>query len=409
MSTTTETPSRTTEFGAEVVTRTPVRDVTLAGGAGILALITLDNGFDHTKPNTFGPQSIALLTETVARLRERAETGEIAAVGVTGKPFVFAVGADLTGVPLIGARHQALEIARAGHAAFAALADLPVPTFAFVNGAAMGGGVELALSADYRSISAGVPAIALPEVFLGLVPGWGGCWLLPNLVGVENALKVIIENPLSQNRMLKGAEAYRLGMADTIFEPADFLEESIAWAARVVSGETSVERPEVDRDESAWATAVKKARGLADAKTGRRSKSPYAALDLVAAARTATREQGFAAENDVLADLIMSDELRAGLYAFDLVQKRARRPAGAPDQALARKVTKVGIVGAGLMASQLALLFVQRLQVPVVLTDVDAERAAKGVRYVHGELDKLAAKGRLNPDRTNRYRALGHR
>ena len=82
------------------------------------------------------------------------------------------------------------------------------------------------------------------------------------------------------------------------------------------------------------------------------------------AARTATRDEAFAAEDEALADLVMSDELRAGLYAFDLVQKRAKRPAGAPDKALARPVTKVGIVGAGLMASQLALLFARRLGVP---------------------------------------------
>ena len=155
-----------------------------------------------------------------------------------------------------------------------------------------------------------------------------------------------------------------------------------------------------------WAAAIAKAKGLADVKTGRQAKSPYAALDLLAAARTATREEGFAAEDEVLADLLMSDELRAGLYAFDLVQKRAKRPAGAPDKALARPVTKVGIVGAGLMASQLALLFIQRLQVPVVLTDIDDERVAKGVGYVHAELDKLAGKGRLGPDKLNRYKAL---
>ena len=95
----------------------------------------------------------------------------------------------------------------------------------------------------------------------------------------------------------------------------------------------------------------------------------------------------------------MSDELRAGLYAFDLVQRRAKRPAGAPDKALARPVTKVGVVGAGLMASQLALLFVRRLEVPVVLTDLDQERVDKGVGYVHAR-DRQAARARAGSART---------
>jgi 3-hydroxyacyl-CoA dehydrogenase len=102
----------------------------------------------------------------------------------------------------------------------------------------------------------------------------------------------------------------------------------------------------------------------------------------------------------------MSDELRAGLYSFNLVNKRAKRPAGAPDKSLARKVNKVGIVGAGLMASQLALLFVRRLKVPVVLTDVDQARVDKGVGYVHDEIDKLLARKRLSPDGANRLKAL---
>jgi len=390
----------------EVVTHTPVRDIALPGGAGTLALITLDNGFDHTRPNTFGPQTIAGLEHTVARLEERAEAGEIQAVGVTGKPFIFAVGADLKAVAQATSREQAIEVARAGHAAFGAIMDLPVPTFAFVNGAAMGGGVEIALACDYRSISAGVPAVALPETFLGLVPGWGGCYLLPNLVGPANALKVIIENPMNMNRMLKGPQAFELGLADAMFEPADFLEQSLLWAARVLTAETKVERPEISRDESEWAGAVTAAKALVDLKTGGRSPAPYRALQLVAAARTAGREEAFAAEDEALADLVMGDELRAGLYSFDLVQRRAKRPAGAPDTGLARPVTKVGIVGAGLMASQLALLFAQRLEVPVVMTDLDEDRVAKGVGYVHGEVDKLLAKGRVGPDQANRLKAL---
>ncbi len=407
MSTTLENPANTANpFPDEVVTHTPVRDVALPGAAGTMALLTLDNGFDHTKPNTFGPATIAGLQTTLGALRTRADAGEIQAVGITGKPFVFAVGADLKAVATARTRDQALEVARAGHRAFATIMDLPVPTFAFVNGAAMGGGLEIALACDYRSVSAGVPAIALPETFLGLVPGWGGCYLLPNLVGPEKALTLIIANPMNTNRMTTGPQAKALGIADVLLEPADFLEESLTWAAGVIAGTTTVERFEVSRDESVWESAVSAARKMVDLKTGRQSPAPYRALDLVAAARTSTRDDAFAAEDEALADLVMGDELRAGLYAFDLVQRRAKRPAGAPDPKLAGPVTLVGVVGAGLMASQLALLAVQRLEIPVVLTDLDQARVDKGVGWVHSELDALQGKRKLSADRASRLKAL---
>ncbi|MDR8411010.1 3-hydroxyacyl-CoA dehydrogenase NAD-binding domain-containing protein [Nonomuraea sp. 3-1Str] len=385
----------------EVVTRALVRDVELPYGAGTMALITLDNGFDHTKPNTFGPHGLFALNGALSEIAARSD---LAAVGVTGKPFIFAVGADLKGAASVASRQEALAIGALGHHVFRRLGELAVPSFAFVNGAAMGGGLEIALHCTYRTISSGVPAVALPECFLGLVPGWGGTQLLPRLVGPANAIKLIIENPLSQNRMVKGAQAYELGVADAMFEPADFLEESLRWAARVVNGEVAVERRSHDGDD--WDKAVADARFLVDMKLRGASPAPYRALDLVARARTASRDEGFAAEDEALADLLMSDELRAGLYAFDLVQRRAKRPAGAPDKSLARKVTKVGVVGAGLMASQMALLFARRLEVPVVLTDLDQGRLDKGVGYVHAEVDKLLAKGRVSADQANRLKAL---
>jgi 3-hydroxyacyl-CoA dehydrogenase len=88
------------------------------------------------------------------------------------------------------------------------------------------------------------------------------------------------------------------------------------------------------------------------------------------------------------------------------VQKRVKKPAGAPDKALARPVNKVGVVGAGLMATQFALLFARRLQVPVVITDLDQERVDKGVEIIRGEIDDLLAKGRIDSDEANRLKGL---
>ncbi|MBM7075944.1 3-hydroxyacyl-CoA dehydrogenase NAD-binding domain-containing protein [Micromonospora humida] len=374
----------------EVVTRALLRQVTVPGLDRPAALITLDNGLDHTKPNTFGPAGLASLDEAISA----ALAAEPAFVAVTGKPYIFCVGADITSLPALADREQALEIGRLGHRVFARLRDSAVPTFAFVNGAAMGGGLELALHCHYRTLSGGAAALALPEVSLGLVPGWGGTQLLPNLIGIPAATQVILQNPLMQNKMLKPKQAAEMGIADVLLEPADFLERSLQWAAGVVQGEVTVTRPEVDRD--MWAGVLYFARQTLDARLHGAVPAAYKALDLLETAKDADFATGTAAEDEALADLIFSEELRSGLYAFDLVQRRAKRPAGAPDKGLARPVTKVGIVGAGLMASQLALLFARRLQVPVVLTDLDQSRVDKGVGYVHTQIEKAVSKGRMD-------------
>ena len=385
----------------EVVTQARIRYFELPLGAGTMALITLDNGKDHTRPSTFGPAGLASLNNALDEIEARTD---IAAVGITGKPFIFAVGADLSAMGMVNDPAIISAFGKLGHDVMRRFGEFAVPTFAFVNGAAMGGGMELALHCNYRTVSADTAALSLPEVFLGLIPGWGGAWLLPNLVGPKNALEVIINNSMSQNKQMKPKQAVELGVMDVMFAPADFLEQSILWAAKILTGLVNIDRAPVDRD--TWDAVVDAARIQVDARVHGATRAPYLALDLVAAAKTSTRSEGFDAEDVALTDLVMSDPLRASLYSFDLVQKRAKRPAGAPDKTLARPVKKVGIVGAGLMASQLALLFARQLKVPVVMTDLDQERVNKGVGYAHAELDKMLGKGRLSPDKCNRLKAL---
>lgn len=392
----------------EVVTHSFVRDIPISDGK-TLALVTLDNGRDHTRPNTLGPASLLEYAKTLDELQARAAAGEIHAVAITGKPFILAAGADLSKVAEVPDKETARKFGQLGHYALGKASELGVPSFVFINGLALGGGLEIALNADYRTVDASVPAVALPEVFLGLIPGWGGAYLLPNLIGIENALKVVIENPLKQNRMLKADDVKELGIADALFPSVSFLEDSIRWADGVVSGRVKVKRPnepgKVERLVK-WDAAIGIATKMLKSRIGSIPKSPYAALELMKAAKSGTKAEAFAREDDMLADLVAGDQLQASVYAFNLVQKRAKRPAGAPDKALAKKVTKVGVLGAGYMASQLALLFVRRLRVPVVITDIDQERVDKGVAYISDEIDALLTKSRISPDEANRLKAL---
>ncbi len=153
----------------EVVTEAKSRDVALPYGAGTMVLVTLDNGRDHTRPNSLGPRSLASLNTALDAALAR---DDVAAIGITGKPFVLAAGADLEAVR-ISDRDEAEVMARIGHGVFRKLGEGGTPTFGFVNGLALGGGLEVALHCTYRTVLDSVPAIGLPEVALGLVPGWG--------------------------------------------------------------------------------------------------------------------------------------------------------------------------------------------------------------------------------------------
>src|SRR2546427_10239050 len=188
--------------------------------AGDVALVTIDNGEDWTKPTFFGREAL----ESLDRLLGRLEGSDFRVAVITGKPFFFAAGADITEFPGI-TRERAIEGARAGHELFGRLRALPFPTVAAINGPCLGGGVELALHCTARTISTAVRHFACSEVFLGLFPAWGGTQLLPQLVGPDAAVQVIVANPLPQNRMLTGAQTVDLGIADRLLEPAEFVDE----------------------------------------------------------------------------------------------------------------------------------------------------------------------------------------
>lgn len=395
----------------EIVTHSLSQELTLPSGKK-LVLITLDNGLDHKRPTTLGPNSLLELRALLTELKQRAAEGQIDAVAVTGKPYFLIAGADLSSVTELQRAEDARAMASLGHATYDLLADLGVPTFCFINGLALGGGMEIALACTYRTVSTTAGALGLPESFLGLIPGWAGIYRLPRLIGPEEGLKVIIQNPWNNNRTLSGPQAYKLGAADALYEPADFLEQSLGFADEVLTGQRTVQRPNAvdDADPQVAArfhAAADEAEKFVDAKVHGAAPAPYKALEVFRAGIGKSQKHSAQLEIEALTELMATHQFHNTIYAFlDLVQRRSKRPAGAPDRKLAKPVTKVGVVGAGLMASQLALLFVRRLNVPVVLTDLDQSRIDKGLGYIHGEIDKLGAKGRMSADAVNRAKAL---
>jgi 3-hydroxyacyl-CoA dehydrogenase/enoyl-CoA hydratase/carnithine racemase len=353
-----------------------------------VALVTIDNGGDHTKPTFFGRPAL----ESLGRLLDRLEDGDWAALVVTGKPFVFAAGADLTEFP--GAtRELAIEGSRAGHELFGRIRALPYPTVAAVNGACLGGGVELALHCDACTISTAVRHFACPECFLGIVPAWGGTQLVPRLVGAETAVKFIVANPMRQNRMLTGPEAFELGFADRLLEPAEFLDESLAFSLELAAKGTG---PGDSPSDLTAEDTIRKARARLDGQVHGAAPAPYRALELIEGACSGwTLEEGYRAEEEAVSELLPGREAQASLYAFDLVERRAKSSPARP-QAEPRPVRKVGIVGAGLMAAQIAALVLRRLEVPIAIRDVSDEALASAHEAIGAELQEQVARGRYD-------------
>jgi len=344
--------------------------------AADVALVTIDNGEDHTKPSTFGRAALESLAATLDEL----ERGDFAAMVLTGKPFVFAVGADIDEFP--DAAAEAELASRAGHELFARLSALPYPTVAAINGACLGGGVEIALHCNARTISTAVRHFGFPEVFLGIVPGWGGTQLVPRLVGPKEAVTVTVANPMRQNRMIDGVKAFELGFADRLLEPVEFVDESLAFACELAEHGLQREAP----DWSDAETVFRRARNDVEDAVHGAAPAPYVALDLLEGARGWELDEGYRREEEAFGELLAGRQAQASLYAFDAVERRAKKGAGRP-KAEPRPVAKVGVVGAGLMATQLATLLLKRLGVPLVIRDLDQETVDGAVESIRRELE----------------------
>ena len=349
-----------------------------------VAVLRLDND-DERRPETLGPIGLDRLDRAITE----AMSGDHDALIVTGTGRTFCAGANLD--MLSSPRHfgDALQVAQEGHRVMRRLGELGIPTVAAINGTALGGGFELALHCTHRVAQSGKAPLGLPEVGLGLIPGWGGATLLPRLIGVPAALTVMVDNAIA-GKFLTASTALEIGAVDLV------ADDALDGALEFIDSITSIERASlVDSATISSDIASTVDRAL------KRFGNPIDALKhlrrIVEHAALLSITELFDAEDAALADLTLSAEFRRRLYAFRVTSATSKVPTGTPDVA-PRRVANVGVVGAGLMASQIAQLFAERLVQSVTITDIDQSRLDAAIERITTALDARVAKGSLPSD-----------
>ncbi|MCO4273815.1 3-hydroxyacyl-CoA dehydrogenase NAD-binding domain-containing protein [Pseudarthrobacter sp. HLT3-5] len=367
----------------------------------------------------FQPATGSLTTWSAPALAELAEalwsldTSRVDAVVFHGTGRVFGAGADLDEFRTSARWEDGAAIATRGYDIFDAISRLDAPTVAVIQGPALGGALELALRTDYRVAASSVRALGLPEVSLGLIPGWGGLTSMARLIGPARTRQIAVAQSLNGNH-LTAAGALEEGIVDVVLEDEDLLEAALRWTNDLLDGVRSVRNPAAD---TGAGTAVERSQDTTPAAAAvsdllarwQQHDRPAASSASRPCDRTSLR---LAAGKDPIredtiktfATLLQSNESRASIYAFYILQEARKNNRTSMDLELGN----VGVIGGGLMAVQLALVFAEHSTAQVLINDLDQARVNRALEQVTAQLDRSVRRGRLTAERRDEIRRRIH-
>ncbi|GAB1344174.1 fatty acid oxidation complex subunit alpha FadJ [Gemmatimonas sp.] len=322
------------------------------------------------------------------RFFARVEQDEaiVGAVLTSGKADTWIAGADIDELTRIAVAADGEALSRGGHAVLDRLAGLRKPVVAAIHGAALGGGLEVALACRHRIASDHVKTVmALPEVQLGLIPGAGGTQRLPRTVGLQAALDMILTG-----RNIKAKKAWQMGLVHELVHPAILRDVAVTRVLDLAAGRTPPVKP---RKSSATAVLLeenalgrklvfRKAREGVLAKTKGKYPAPLAAIDVIQHGYVEGMQAGQQEEARVFGELTVSAVSRQLVYLF-FATTALKKDSGLPDgiEAQPRTVRKLGVLGAGFMGAGITTVAVQAGTL-VRLKDASVERLAAGWRAV---------------------------
>jgi 3-hydroxyacyl-CoA dehydrogenase/enoyl-CoA hydratase/3-hydroxybutyryl-CoA epimerase len=318
----------------------------------------------------------------------------------SGKPESFVAGADVREFASLPADRIREGSAR-GQALFEQLARLPVPIVAAINGACLGGGTELALACDYRLMSDSPKAkIGLPEVRLGIFPAWGGCARLPRLVGLSAALDLILTG-----RQLDAKRARKIGLVDESV-PAAIFEE---WSGKFAREKLSARKPRpgrrgpgglrdwaLERNPVGRRILFKAAREKVLKETGGHYPAPLEALAVLEESAGLSVEAALEIENARIAN-VFGGEVQRNLLAIFFWTEEVKRETGVSNPTVEpRPVTRVGVLGAGVMGGGIAHLAADR-GLPARMKDIEPDALARGFKAAAAIWRKAIERRRMRP------------
>ena len=339
--------------------------------------------------NTLSP---AMLDEFESKLTAVLDDPEVVAIVLaSGKPDTFIAGADLKVLESMTTEAEAQELSRRGNRILSRLHDSPKPVVAAVHGAALGGGLEVALACNYI-VASDHPStvLALPEVMLGLLPGGGGTQRLPRRVGLVAALPMLLTG-----KRVRARRALRMGLVDALTTPGGIADSAARAAAMLAAGKLVRRKRKRNLLDRFAATPVgrrvvlNKAQAQVARKTRGLYPAPPAILDCVQTGLGSGIAAGFAREAELFGRLVVSPESASLVRMFHWGNElKKERGATAP-----RQVRRVGVLGAGFMGAGVASVTLSRH--PVVVRDISEEVLSSAAKLVHDGLVKQARSGSI--------------
>jgi 3-hydroxyacyl-CoA dehydrogenase / enoyl-CoA hydratase / 3-hydroxybutyryl-CoA epimerase len=362
-----------------------------------LAVVTFDD--PERSANVLSEGVLRALEGVVAELEAGATSGEIRGVAFrSGKAGSFIVGADIEAIGSIENPDEGAEAARFGQRIFLAIEQLPVPTLAVVNGTCMGGGTELTLACRTRLLTDHPKAsMALPEVQLGILPGWGGTTRLPRLLGLQAALDLILTG-----KSVRGRKAERIGLVEDVI-PQEVLDEDPEALFRRFLFEGAPPRTGARRgiltralEDTApgRALVLRQARKTVMERTGGHYPAPLRILDVVRQSMGRSVEEALELEAEALGELLATRVSRNLVHVFHL-RERARKGSGVEGKGDPSPVEVLGVVGAGVMGGGIAQLAAEK-GIRVRMKDIRHDAVSGGLRHARSLFDRSVEKRRMS-------------